>query len=984
MHFLENTTVTGVYHEAEESERIKVGRERFLEAVEKTEGLLNRFNSLPCKAPASDLLDIIFAYSPYLTGLAVRDTEFTTGLLEQGLGSTWEALLNETRGCGRTEPDVKKVERTLRRLKRHAALLIALADIAKAWSLAEITAALSDFASASLSAATDFAMADLVRQKVLEASAEQDVDYKPHPGFVFLGMGKLGSGELNYSSDIDIIALYEPSVIGATNPDRLRQEMIRATQTVVRLMDQRTADGYVFRTDLRLRPDPGMTPVALTVNAAISYYESVGQNWERAAMIKARPVAGDLELGFSFLKDIRPFIWRKHLDFATIQDIHSIKRQINAHRGGATIAIEGHNIKTGRGGIREIEFYAQTQQLIWGGRDPSLRDRNTLAALRALASREHTTAEAVQALSASYEFLRTLEHRLQMINDSQTQTLPTEPEAIDSLGRFMGYQKPELFRDDLKRHLETVEQYYAGLFEEAPDLGGDGALVFTGEDDDPDTIENLKDMGFENPSHLAGRVRIWHRGRYRATRSVRSRQILTELMPVLLKALSKTPDPDQAFSRFDGFLEGLPAGVQLFALFQANHALLDLVAEIMGAAPGLADRLMRRPLLLDSLLETNSAANTDMETLHATLETALAQARDYEDVLDICRSWAADRFFQIGVGIMQGRLFAMEHGPILSSCADTALQALVPEVIRTFSEQHGCIPCGGFSIVALGKFGGLELAPKSDLDLVLIYDAPDDAEGSDGPKPLGPSTYYLRLCQRAITAITAQTAEGPLFEVDTRLRPGGNSGPVATKLERFASYYQGEAWTWEHMALTRCRFICGTSGMQEKVEATISEALCQQRDRPKIVEDIRSMRIRIANEFPGNSPWDMKYRPGGLIDVEFIAQALQLVNAHDHPECLNPNTTKALFACRDAGLLDREVTETLVDALALWRNIQSITRVLTRDTFDEDAAPEAQIRAILKAAGNGEKTFSNLDELHAEMNRYARAVCQIYDQVLST
>ncbi len=984
MHFLDNIAGSAPKPPDADAGRIDVGRERWVEVLQRDDELATRFDKLTQKDAAAGLLDILFAYSPYLTGLAIRDPGFALDLFETGLDPCWKTVLSETATAGRDDTDIAKVEKTLRQLKRRAALLIALADISQAWTLPAVTRALSDFASSSLDAATQWALADLVRQGVLEAPRGEAG--APHPGFVFLGMGKLGAGELNYSSDIDIIALYDPQKIGAKDADRLRKEMIRATQTVVRLMDQRTADGYVFRTDLRLRPDPGMTPIALTVNAAISYYESVGQNWERAAMIKARPVAGDFALGEHFLTDIRPFVWRKHLDFAAIQDIHSIKRQINAHRGGAKIAIEGHNIKTGRGGIREIEFFAQTQQLIWGGRDPSLRDRNTLSALRALAGRAHTTPQAVTELSASYDFLRTLEHRLQMINDTQTQTLPTEADAIDHLGGFMGFTDPAAFRQTLRGHLETVERHYAGLFEESPELGGGGALVFTGEDDDPDTIATLTDMGFKTPSHVAGRVRTWHRGRYRATRSERSRQILTELMPLLLVALSKTPDPDQAFSRFDGFLEGLPAGVQLFALFQANPALLDLVAEIMGAAPGLADRLMRRPLLLDSLLDTGGTTMTgnDEHNRDSSIESALSQARDYEDILDICRSWVADRFFQVGVGIMQGRYFAREHAEILTDCAETALQHLLPEVVRSYAEQHGTLPGGGHAIVALGKFGGRELAPKSDLDLVFIYDVPPDVEGSDGPKPLGPSTYYLRLCQRAITAITAQTAEGPLFDVDTRLRPGGNSGPVATMLERFTGYYQGEAWTWEHMALTRARFICGSDGMQKKVDAAIAKGLCQARDPAKLVEDIRSMRVRIANEFPGDNPWDMKYRPGGLIDVEFIAQFLQLLHADAHPDCLNPNTANALYALRDAGLLEKEAADTLVDALTMWRNIQSVIRVLTREAFDEETAPEGQVRAVLKAAGNGTGTFESLKDLRAEMEEKAQTVCRIFDRLLST
>ena len=533
----------------------------------------------------------------------------------------------------------------LRRAKRRVALTTAVADLTGEWNLATVTTTLSEYAELALSLTTTHVLECAAEAGDISLNDSTNPEHKS--GYIVLAMGKLGARELNYSSDIDLVVLYDPEITSAAKPETLPDTFVRATRQLVRIMDERTADGYVFRTDLRLRPDPGATPIAMSTHAAEAYYESVGQNWERAAFIKARPIAGDRAAGEEFLKYLRPFIWRKHLDFAAIEDIHSIKRQITAHRGGgkATIGREhlpGRNLKLGRGGIREIEFFAQTQQLIWGGRIPALRERETCKTLSQLANFDQISQETVENMIAAYEYLRRMEHRLQMVDDNQTHTLPKGDAAFSAFAAFMGYESADGMRNDLLHHLRCVERDYERLFESAPDLGGPGSLVFTGSDPDPDTVTTLEDMGFTDGASISFAVRGWHHGRYRAMRSARARELLTELMPRLLAALARTTNPDAAFAKFDEFLAGLPTGVQLFSLFYANPALLDLVAEIMGSAPRLASRLSHQPILLDSVLSSDFFEPLDADgDLADDLERMLDQATDFQDVLDFTRRWVS-------------------------------------------------------------------------------------------------------------------------------------------------------------------------------------------------------------------------------------------------------------------------------------------------------------------------------------------------------
>lgn len=959
--------------------RAEIGLERFLDAAA-SDDELNRFlNDLATHDIGQRLLKGLFGNSPFLTQCLVREPAFVRDLVTNGLNKTFEVVLEDLKGLSQEALPEKDLMKALRVAKRRAALATAIGDVTGQWPLLQVTGALSAVADHSLNAAA----AHVLRQMAKAGTITLAHDDAPcrDSGYTIIGMGKLGSRELNYSSDVDLIILYDLEKVSCEDPDSLRQGFVRATRDLMRIMDTRTADGYVFRTDLRLRPDPGATPLALSIEAAETYYESLGQNWERAAMIKARAVAGDLETGEAFLKHIVPFVWRKHLDFAAIDDIHSIKRQINAYRGGGEVAINGHDIKIGRGGIREIEFYAQTQQLIWGGRLPDLRIRQTQQALTALHRHDQVTEEALKTLCDAYVFLRTLEHRLQMVDDKQTQKLPESDDEIAKLGRFMGYADTEQFRADLFHHLNAVEALYGRLFEEAPALGGAGSLVFTGSEDDPDTLKTLEGMGFKEASRVANVIRTWHHGRYRATRANRSRQLLTELMPRLLEALAQTTNPDEAFIRFDTFLSGLPAGVQLFSLFHSNPPLLDLVAEIMGDAPRLAVWLSKRPILLDSVLTADFLdSEVHASEMREQLSGMLKLANDYQDILDIARQWTNDEKFKFGVQLLLGKADGESIGPALSTVAETVLTELLPHTATEFEEAHGGFPGGGLAVVAFGKLGGQELLPGSDLDLVYVYDTAG-AEASDGDKPLMSAVYFIRLCQRIGTAINAQTGEGRCYDIDNRLRPSGKAGALATQLETFEKYYDlskgGEAWVWEHMALTRARVVYGPPALCSRLETVIHHLLTQKRDPRKVLCEVASMRKRIARQYPGHSPWEIKHHPGGLVDVEFIAQYLQLVHAHDHPDILSQNTGTALQKARDLGLLGEEDAKRLLEALGLWRRVQALLRLTVTEKFDEEKAPEGQKHALTRVTRA--ETF---DALKAEMAEAAQAVRGIFENLI--
>jgi glutamate-ammonia-ligase adenylyltransferase len=891
------------------------------------------------------------SFSPYLWQLASSEPARFLALLRCEPDRHFSALLSETAAVVAASDDEADVMRCLRRMKAEAALLIALCDLSGAWEVMKVTHALTELADAAVQCAVNFLLRSAARRGRL-APAEPD-----HPerdtGYVVLAMGKMGAFELNYSSDIDLIVFFDPEA-AALVPDFAPGELfVRLTRGLVKLLQERTPDGYVFRVDLRLRPDPSSTQVAISIPAALEYYERRGQNWERSALIKARPCAGDRATGERLLRDLSPFIWRKFLDYAAVADIHEMKRQIHAYKGHGEIAVAGHNIKLGRGGIREIEFFVQTQQLIAGGRHPNLRDRSTLASLHALAAGGWIGAEAEAELEEAYLFLRRIENRLQMMADEQTHILPADEEALTRFAHFAGFATLTDFSEALLARLRKVQHHYARLFEGPVTTKEEASLSFPPQADDRSTLDALAMMGFAHPAEVSALVRGWMAGAYPALKSEWTRQQLGELLPAILAQLARPENRPHALPAFDVFLSRLHAGsgLRLFSLLRQNPELLALILLIVTTAPRLADTLAQYPRVLDALVDpTFFGALPNSEKLVGELSISLGEAQSYEDLLDRLRIFAQEHMFLIGVRILSGTVSAEQAGETFARLAEVVIRALHRAVEDRFAEAHGRLRGQKTTLVALGKLGGREMTATSDLDLILIYDFDPAHPESDGARPLYGAHYFARLTQRLIAALTARTNFGSLYQVDMRLRPSGRSGPVATQLESFRDYQHNEAWTWEHMALTRARVISASPGFGEEVEATIRSVLCRPRDARMVALDASEMRKAIAQEKSERDIWDLKYAGGGLIDVEFIAQYLQLAHAADHPDLLDQSTARVMERAAQAGLLAPADAEILRPAVRLYHNLHQVLRLCLTRPFDPRHASAGLLSLLARAA----------------------------------
>jgi glutamate-ammonia-ligase adenylyltransferase len=886
--------------------------------------------------------------APYLRDLVRADPRRFVRLLESDPDVALAALLAATQSAAAAARTTDEVMRLLRRMKAEAALSIALCDIGGVWTVERITAALTDVAETALDAAVQYLLREAVKAKKLIVS---DAD-KAASGYIVLAMGKMGGRELNFSSDIDLMVFFEAAAAKLAPGLEPMPFYVRLTRDVVKFLQERTADGYVFRVDLRLRPDPSSTQIAISTEAALDYYESRGQNWERAALIKARACAGDRTAGERLLHDLSPFIWRKYLDYATIADVHEMKRQIHAYRGHGEIAVEGHNIKLGRGGIREIEFFVQTQQLIAGGRHSELRGRSTVAMLSVLAADGWIDATARDELAAAYDFLRRVEHRLQMIADEQTHTLPADVGALEIFARFLGFRSRDAFAAALLTHLRKVEAHYVRLFERAPEyLSEQQNLSFDGAEDNTETLDRLALMGFRQPAEVAGAVRKWRSGLYRALRGEQARSNLTGLIPSLIDQFGRAENPDAAFATFDRFLSGLRAGGRFLSLLRQNPELIRFVALILGVAPRLAGILAQNPHIIDPLVDPSFFGTLpDEKGLETALARALEDTQGYEAVLDAIRQFGQERMFLIGARILSGSVSAEQAGELFATLADVLLRAVHRLAQDDFAASHGRIRGGKSAIVALGRLGAREMTANSDLDLIVIYDFDREHPTSDGKRPLYGAQYFARFTQRLISALTVQTNYGVLYQVDMRLRPSGRSGPLATQIDGFLSYQESEAWTWEHMALTRARVVSAPPEFAARIDSAIRTVLCRKRDARNIAADVVEMRGAIAKEKGEANVWDLKYAAGGLVDIEFIAQYLQLTGAAATPELLDTSTARMLDKAARLGVLKPEDAEVLRPAVRLFHDLTQILRLCLPAAFDPKTAGAGVLGLLARAA----------------------------------
>ena len=925
--------------------------------------------------PVSEVLDCLFGHSPYLSRSVIRHPQCVESLAHLDPDTVWSELLKDLRsGAEAAASDRSKLMKCLRFYKERASLYIAVYDIVGLWALEDVTGHLSSFADFCIEAALNAVLRSEADAGNIDSQSPDRLSHEC--GIFILALGKLGAEELNYSSDIDLMVLFDSEAIPYTGSKSPQEFAIKVAKALVKILEERTADGYVFRTDLRLRPGPSSTALAVSTASAELYYESWGQNWERSALIKARYVAGDSDVARKFLSELIPFVWRKSLDFYAIQDIHSIKRQIYAAKGGRHINILGHDIKTGRGGIREIEFFVQIQQLIWGGRNPILRDPQTLTALNQLFEDELVSETAKKELETSYQFLRRLEHRIQMINDEQTQVIPADTDRASLVASFCGFASLNLFCETVEHHLAMVERHYADLFEDAPDLTVDGNLVFTGADHDPDTLKTLERMGYSNPEAVSQIIRTWHHGRYRATRSTRSRQILTELVPTLLKSFGKTAQPDRAFLKFDQSLQKLPAGIQLFSVFYSNPEILDLVAEIMGDAPSLADYLTASTHRIDYVLDPVFFDSVpDQANLEKELISRLGHHANYEEKLVACVGWTNDLRFRIGVQVLRGIISPLEGSGMLTHVAEAVLRSLVPTVREEFSEQFGHVEQSSLAVLAYGKLGACEMMPTSDLDLVIIYDSDESAASQGGSRSLPASAYFIRLSQRIVSALSMMTSEGRLFEVDLRLRPSGDQGPFACSLKSFEKYHESDAWVWEHLALTRARVVFATADLGQKVGAVISKTLTQERVKSDIQTAVLDMQEKLQKEFGGSHQNDLKRMPGGLMDSDFVLQYHALMRS---------GLDQGRFPTRSIDILDRLVASnrisqddyrTLRDAFVLRFNLLWILRLTLGENLLPSAMPMGLEARLLKLTG-----AATLEEINRQLVDTSNEVLRVFNR----
>ncbi len=902
--------------------------------------------------PLASLLGGIAGAAPYLWDLVRADPARLLRLLNRDAEEEFAALLAAAREAAAAANGSAALMRSLRRMKAEAALLIALADIGGVWPVARVTAALTDVADTALGAAVCHLLGEAAaRGKVVAADPRNP---ETGSGYVVIAMGKMGGYELNFSSDIDLMVFFDPAAAALAPGVEAGQFYVRLTRDLVKLVQERTGDGYVFRVDLRLRPDPSSTQIAISTDAALDYYECRGQKWERAALIKARPCAGDRAVGDALLRQLAPFVWRKYLDYAAVADVHAMKQEIHAYRGHGEIAIEGHNIKLGRGGIREIEFFVQTQQLIAGGRHPGLRGRSTVATLAALAAGGWIDAAARDELATAYDFLRRVEHRLQMMADEQIHTLPAEREALGQFARFVGYKNRDEFATALLTHLRIVEKHYVKLFESAPALlAQQQNLSFAAGEGDArsETLDRLVEMGFRQPREVAAAVRRWHGGSYRALRGEQARKNLTELVPIIIDQFARAESPDAAFAAFDRFLAGLRAGGRLLSLLRQNPELIRFIALMLGAAPRLADILAQHPHVVDPLIDPSFfGALPDAKRLEAELARALGETRGYEDMLDAIRLFGQEHMFLIGARVLSGSLSAEQAGEVFAGLADLLIRTLHARVEADFAAAHGRIRGQQSAIVAVGRLGAREMTASSDLDLIVIYDFDAEHPSSDGERPLYGGQYFARLTQRPISALTVQTNYGVLYEVDMRLRPSGRSGPLATHIQGFVGYQEREAWTWEHMALTRARVVSGSPAFAARIEGAIRQVILRKRDARVIAGDVVEMRTAIAKEKGDAEPWDLKYAAGGLIDIEFIAQYLQLVHAPSAPEILDTSTARMLEKAARAGVLKPEDAAVLRPAVLLFHDLTQILRLCLPGAFDPKSANAGVLALLARAA----------------------------------
>ncbi len=889
------------------------------------------FDSSP--SAREDALRRAQGHSPFLRSLAEAHADLVRLFIAEGGAAAADASVAGNRS---------DLMNALRAQRSGLALAVALGDLAGELSLEQVTRRLSDFADRAI----DEAVTAAIRERVPDTDPT---------GFAVIAMGKLGSHELNYSSDVDLLLLFDPGSLPRRARDDVGEAAVRIARRVVEILQKRTEHGYVERVDLRLRPSPEVTPIALPVDAAISHYESSALPWERAAFIRARAAAGDVALGTRFLNAIQPFVWRRSLDFGVIDEVRQISARIRDHFAQGAHIGPGYDLKRGRGGIREIEFFVQIQQMIHGGRNASVREAATLDAIVALVQAGHLDDETGCKLADAYRLLRTVEHRVQMVADAQTHLLPRDPGALDNVAQLDGMESGEDLLRRLRPHIGWAGEIFDGL-------GPDSQQRLS---NDPDILASeLQGLGFADPEAAIRHIAAWRSGKSRALRSPPAQQAFEAMLPGLFQAIAAGADPDRALNRLSDIVERLSSGVNLFRLLEARPALAGLLAKVLAHAPTLADQLARRPELFEGLFDASCFAMPPPAIeIAATLKQAM-DGQPYDVALDRVRRAVNERRFALGVQLIDRHRDPLEVTEGYARVAEGALVALAAAATTEFVAAHGEIEGGELVALGLGRFGGHSLTHASDLDIVYLHTA-SQAGPSGGRKPLGPNDYFNRLASRITSALSVPTAAGPLYDVDTRLRPEGAKGMLVVSLDAFERYQREEAWTWEHMALCRARPVLGSIEAQARTAELIESILCLPRDRGRIAGDAVRMRAEMERHKPALGTLDVKLGPGGLVDLEFAVQVLQLTT--------HVGLDTRLEVALEALAAESLVPANIVDALKLLSRMLVMMRLVAPG----DVKPTAETwQLVAQACG-----AASWDELLAEHDAARQSIAAVWNSI---
>ncbi len=823
--------------------------------------------------------------------------------------------------------DEASLAQGLRRFRRREMVRIIWRDLARLAPLAETLEDLSALADACIEQALERLYGWTVSEMGTPRNGEGEAQR-----LVVLGMGKLGARELNLSSDIDLIFAY-PEGGQTDGPRRSSNEQffIRLCQRLVQALDNHTGDGFVFRVDTRLRPFGGAGSLAMNFNALESYYGSQAREWERYAMIKARVVAGDREAGAELMAMLRPFVYRRYLDFGAIESLREMKRLISSelHKKGMEA-----NIKLGPGGIREIEFIGQAFQLIRGGRDKALQIRPILPVLQLLRERGLMPDYVVRELSEAYEYLRQVENRLQAWQDRQTHVLPGEPTARLRLARSMGYDSWETFVPILEAHRKRVQGHFDMVFA-APHAEGEaeGQLltgVWQGAVDEEQALAALGVAGFTDAAAALQRLDDF-RGSHTLRRlSAKGRERLDQLMPLLLEAVGQSEWGDTALPRVLELLQAVARRTAYLALLVENPLVLSQLVKLTGVSPWIANLLTRHPLLLDELLDPRrlySPLKRDPLSAELASLLALIDEEDLESQMERLRQFAQSNRLRVAAADITGRIPLMVVSDYLTWIAESVVEQVIGLAFRELARRHGRPPGlqpheTGFAVVGYGKLGGIELGYTSDLDMVFLHGCADRNAVTDGERPVSVDVFYARMAQRMIHLLTTRTPSGILYETDMRLRPNGNSGLMVSTLEAFAVYQRDSAWTWEHQALIRARVVAGDERVQARFEAIRREIIARPRDGEKLRAEVAEMREKMRAGLDKSTPerFDLKQGVGGIVDIEFMVQYTVLRWAHDYPDLLAwTDNIRLLETLSRLGLLTDNAAERLMGAYKVLR-----------------------------------------------------------------